>query len=152
MRLGDGHEVRAILFDFDGTLADRYATITASVNHVRATHGLSLLEQSEVRRLGVGAGLGLGSPVHLHAAEERRAPAAWVVVIRGRETDAWHWPTAGRSKVADEGRFFDVGQALIVEDGRNGVTAGDAARFAHSSLLVDRLSRRREDESHCRPR
>ena len=32
--------IRAILFDFDGTLADAYAGITASVNHVRAAHGL----------------------------------------------------------------------------------------------------------------
>jgi phosphoglycolate phosphatase len=40
----------AILFDFDGTLADSYAAIAASVNHVRATHGLPLLDEAEVRR------------------------------------------------------------------------------------------------------
>lgn len=41
---------RAVLFDFDGTLADSYPAITASVNHVRAAHGLPPLEESEVRR------------------------------------------------------------------------------------------------------
>src|SRR5271154_305035 len=42
--------IRAVLFDFDGTLADSYAGITASVNHVRATHGLPPLSVDEVRR------------------------------------------------------------------------------------------------------
>ena len=41
--------VRVIFFDFDGTLVDSFAAITASVNHVRAHHGLPPLEQSEVR-------------------------------------------------------------------------------------------------------
>jgi 2-phosphoglycolate phosphatase len=47
---------RAIIFDFDGTLADSYAAITASVNHVRAAHKLTPLAESEVRKL-VGFGL-----------------------------------------------------------------------------------------------
>ncbi|MCI0460757.1 MAG: HAD-IA family hydrolase [Gemmataceae bacterium] len=41
---------RAVLFDFDGTLADSYPAITASVNHVRAAHGLDPLDEDEVRR------------------------------------------------------------------------------------------------------
>jgi phosphoglycolate phosphatase len=48
-----------VLFDFDGTLADSYPAITASVNHVRATHGLPPLGEAEVRR-HVGRG-----PVYL---------------------------------------------------------------------------------------
>ena len=40
---------RAVLFDFDGTLGDSYAAITASVNHVRARHGLAPLTVDEVR-------------------------------------------------------------------------------------------------------
>jgi phosphoglycolate phosphatase-like HAD superfamily hydrolase len=56
MRSADGHEIRAMLFDFDGTLADSYAAITASVNNVWAMHGLSPLEESGVRR-HVGRGL-----------------------------------------------------------------------------------------------
>jgi 2-phosphoglycolate phosphatase len=56
VQLNNSHPLRAILFDFDGTLADSYSAITASVNHVRATHGLPPLEETEVRR-HVGRGL-----------------------------------------------------------------------------------------------
>jgi phosphoglycolate phosphatase len=41
---------RAVLFDFDGTLADSYPAITASVNHVRQKHQLPPLSEAEVRR------------------------------------------------------------------------------------------------------
>ncbi len=47
---------RAVLFDFDGTLADSYAAITASVNHVLEHHGRPALAEAQVRRL-VGHGL-----------------------------------------------------------------------------------------------
>jgi phosphoglycolate phosphatase len=47
--------LRAVLFDCDGTLIDSYPAITASVNHVRAAHGLPPLEEGEVRR-NVGRG------------------------------------------------------------------------------------------------
>jgi phosphoglycolate phosphatase len=43
-------KLRAVLFDFDGTLADAYPGITASVNHVRASYGLPPLSEAEVRR------------------------------------------------------------------------------------------------------
>src|SRR5262249_6346978 len=46
---------RAVVFDFDGTLVDSYAAITASVNHVREQHGLTPLPEAEVRRF-VGHG------------------------------------------------------------------------------------------------
>lgn len=48
--------LRAVLFDFDGTLADSYGAITASVNHVRSCRELPPLPESEVRRY-VGRGL-----------------------------------------------------------------------------------------------
>src|SRR5437868_6157744 len=48
--------IKAALFDFDGTLADSFAAITASTNHVRAGYGLPPLPESEVRRY-VGYGL-----------------------------------------------------------------------------------------------
>jgi phosphoglycolate phosphatase len=38
-----------VLFDFDGTLIDSYRAIAASVNHIRATHGLPPLPVDEVR-------------------------------------------------------------------------------------------------------
>jgi 2-phosphoglycolate phosphatase len=47
---------RAVLFDFDGTLADSFPAITASTNHVRRLYGLPDLAEAEVRRF-VGLGL-----------------------------------------------------------------------------------------------
>ena len=47
---------RAVLFDFDGTLADSFTAIAASVNHVRAHNGLSPMTEDEVKKL-VGRGL-----------------------------------------------------------------------------------------------
>jgi phosphoglycolate phosphatase len=47
---------RAVLFDLDGTLADSYAAITASVNHVLQHHGRPTLTEEQVRSL-VGHGL-----------------------------------------------------------------------------------------------
>lgn len=49
------HDFSAVLFDFDGTLADSYEAITASVNHVRSHHGMSMLTTQEVKR-NVGRG------------------------------------------------------------------------------------------------
>ena len=48
--------IRAVLFDFDGTLADSFAAITASTNHVRESFGLPPMSEAEVRRY-VGFGL-----------------------------------------------------------------------------------------------
>jgi phosphoglycolate phosphatase len=48
--------IRAALFDFDGTLADSYRAITASVNHVRAHYNLAPLTPEEVRP-HIGRGL-----------------------------------------------------------------------------------------------
>jgi phosphoglycolate phosphatase len=47
---------KAVLFDFDGTLADSYPAITASVNHVRELHSLPPIGVAEVRKhVGHGA-------------------------------------------------------------------------------------------------
>jgi phosphoglycolate phosphatase len=46
---------RAVVFDFDGTLADSYPAITASVNYVRAAYDLPPLPEADVRR-AVGRG------------------------------------------------------------------------------------------------
>ncbi len=52
----DVKTLKAVLFDFDGTLGDSYPAITASVNHVRSLHGLPPLDEAEVRRyVGRGA-------------------------------------------------------------------------------------------------
>lgn len=39
----------AVLFDFDGTLADSYPAITASVNHIRSLYNLPELSVAEVK-------------------------------------------------------------------------------------------------------
>lgn len=49
---------RAALFDFDGTLADSFAGITASTNHVRQLYGLPAMTVDEV---GIYVGLGLAN-------------------------------------------------------------------------------------------
>ncbi len=48
--------IQAALFDFDGTLADSFAAITASTNHVRHSYGLPPLTEAAVRGY-VGYGL-----------------------------------------------------------------------------------------------
>lgn len=48
--------ITAALFDFDGTLADSFAAITSSTNHVRASYGLPPMPEAAVRRY-VGYGL-----------------------------------------------------------------------------------------------
>lgn len=48
--------MKAVLFDFDGTLVDSFAAIAASTNHVRAGYGLPPMAEAEVRRY-VGYGL-----------------------------------------------------------------------------------------------
>jgi phosphoglycolate phosphatase len=60
----DVDSFRAVLFDFDGTLADSYDAIAASVNHVRAAHRLPPLTVAEVRRhVGFGPAHLLGATV-----------------------------------------------------------------------------------------
>jgi phosphoglycolate phosphatase len=67
----DAGKWRAVVFDFDGTLIDSYGAIAASVNHVRALHGLPPLGETEVRK-HVGRG-----PEHLikHTVGDRDIPA-----------------------------------------------------------------------------
>ncbi len=48
--------IQAVLFDFDGTLADSFAAITASTNYVRGCYGFPPLSEAEVRQF-VGYGL-----------------------------------------------------------------------------------------------
>ena len=45
----DLSSLRAVLFDFDGTLADSYDAITASTNHVRTANGLPPFAEAEIK-------------------------------------------------------------------------------------------------------
>ena len=67
--------IRAVLFDFDGTLADSFGAITASTNHVRRAYGLPDLPEAEVRRY-----VGLGLP-HLMADLVPNAPTDEAVAL-----------------------------------------------------------------------
>lgn len=71
--------IRALLFDFDGTLADSFAAIAASTNHARKTYGLPPLPVEEIRSY-VGHGL-----VQLMADLVPTAPSADEVVRVYRE-------------------------------------------------------------------
>ena len=66
--------LRAVLFDFDGTLGDSYPAIAASVNHVRGLHDLPPLTVEEVKRhVGRGAGHLLAHTVPVGDAEANAA-------------------------------------------------------------------------------
>jgi phosphoglycolate phosphatase len=81
--------VKAVLFDFDGTLADSYHAIAASVNHVRAHYGLVPLAVDEVKR-HVGRGmprlLKLTVPGHDPQADAERYRAHHPSVLRSGTT------------------------------------------------------------------
>lgn len=53
------HGTRAVLFDFDGTLADTAADLGAAVNRLRAERGLPALSTDEVRPYASGGARGL---------------------------------------------------------------------------------------------
>jgi 2-phosphoglycolate phosphatase len=67
--------IRAALFDFDGTLADSFAAISASTNHVREHFGLPALSGGEVRS-HVGHGL-----AHLMGVMVPNAPTAEAIAL-----------------------------------------------------------------------
>ncbi len=81
--------ITAALFDFDGTLADSFAAITSSTNHVRTSYGLPPLPEAEVRKyVGYGlanlmADLVPGAPVD-EAVGRYRAHHAQVMVAETR--------------------------------------------------------------------
>jgi phosphoglycolate phosphatase len=80
---------RAVLFDFDGTLGDSFAAITASTNHVRTSYGLPPMTEGEVRKyVGYGldhlmADLVPGAPVE-EAVNRYRAHHATVMITQTR--------------------------------------------------------------------
>jgi phosphoglycolate phosphatase len=81
--------LRAILFDFDGTLGDSYEAIAASVNHVRAYRGLGPLSVDQVRvHVGHGPGhllahtVGVGDPHENDALYRRHHPTVMKELTR----------------------------------------------------------------------
>lgn len=101
--------IKAAFFDFDGTLADSFAAITASTNFVRAHYGLPPLAEAEVRQY-VGYGL-----THLMADLVPNAPVD-EAVARYREHH-------GRVMVAETRLMPGVAEA-IPELARRGLKLG----------------------------
>jgi phosphoglycolate phosphatase len=86
-------KLRAVVFDFDGTLVDSYPAITASVNHVRFAHGMPPMSQAEVRQhVGRGAEYLIEHTVGPHhvAADLARYRAHHPSVLRS-ETQLLPW-------------------------------------------------------------
>ena len=59
IELSARHGTRAVLFDFDGTLADTAADLGAAVNRLRAERGLRALSVDEVRPYASSGARGL---------------------------------------------------------------------------------------------
>ena len=81
--------MKAALFDFDGTLADSFAAIASSTNHVRVSYGLPPMPEADVRKY-IGYGLDLlmadlvpGAPVE-EAVARYRTHHATVMVAETR--------------------------------------------------------------------
>jgi phosphoglycolate phosphatase len=137
---------RAVFFDFDGTLADSYAAITASLNHVRAYHGLPPLPEAAVRPL-VGRGL-----EHLlqDCIPGCDLPAD---VARYRE----HHPTVLRSGTRLLPGAADAVQALHRAGLQLAVCSNKPARFTRDLLEIVGLAEyfalalRPEDVPHPKP-
>jgi phosphoglycolate phosphatase len=118
--------VTAVLFDFDGTLADSFPAITASTNHVRSLYGLPPMTEAEIR---VFVGLGLE---HLMRTLVPTAPPADAVAAY-RE----HHPTV----MVEGTRLFPGVADTLAELRRRGyrmaVCSNKAVRFTRA--LVDAL-------------
>jgi phosphoglycolate phosphatase len=91
-----GRHLRAVLFDFDGTLADSYPAITASVNAVRAGHGLPPLDEDTVR-----PHVGRGPAYLLEQTVPGGSPQADVAHYRAHHPSVMHQGTRLIPGVAD---------------------------------------------------
>ena len=103
---------RALLFDFDGTLADSYDAITASVNHVRSLHGLPPLP--EIARFAPPPSPEPAGPI-LRRAGELLAGAGRPLILAGRGSRN---PEAWQQRVA----LAEAIGARVMTDRKSGAT------------------------------
>lgn len=116
---------QAIFFDFDGTLADSYAAITASLNHVRACRDLPPLPEAEVRRF-VGRGL-----EHLLA---DCVPGTDIAVDADRYRE--HHPSVLRSGTRLLPGCADAMKTLHAAGMRLGICSNKPARFTRELITI----------------
>jgi phosphoglycolate phosphatase len=137
--------LRAVLFDFDGTLADSYPAITASVNHVRGLYGLGPLSVAEVR-----PHVGRGAPSLLTHTVGAGDPDANVAAYKA------HHPSVLRSGTA---LLPGAAEALAALAGRGlklGVCSNKPVAFTRELLailgLTDRFAAVLGPEDVARPK
>ncbi|MBM3983106.1 MAG: HAD-IA family hydrolase [Planctomycetes bacterium] len=136
--------ITAALFDFDGTLADSFAAIAASTNHVRASYGLPALPEAEVRGyVGYGlaqlmADLAPGAPVD-EAVARYRAHHAGVMVA---ETRLMPGVAAALAELARRGVRMGVCSNKRVEFTRELVAALGLAEYFACVLGPDDVGQR----------
>jgi 2-phosphoglycolate phosphatase len=116
---------RAVFFDFDGTLADSYGAITASLNHVRACHNLPPLPEAKVRR-HVGQGL-----EHLLA---DCVPGTDIAVDAERYRE--HHPSVLRSGTHLLPGCAQMVQSLHAAGVRLGICSNKPARFTRELITI----------------
>ena len=116
---------QAVFFDFDGTLADSYGAITASLNHVRACRDLPPLPEAEVRRF-VGRGL-----EHLLA---DCVPGTDVAIDAARYRE--HHPTVLRSGTRLLPGCAEAMRTLHAAGLRLGICSNKPARFTRELIAI----------------
>jgi 2-phosphoglycolate phosphatase len=101
--VSDSKQMKAVLFDFDGTLGDSYPAITASVNHVRQLHDLRPLSIAEVRNH-----VGRGAVILMKETVERGDADANVAAYKAHHLTVMHAGTRLYPGVADALRKLDA--------------------------------------------
>lgn len=139
--------LRAVLFDFDGTLGDSYPAITASVNYVRSRHGLPPLSEAEVRP---HVGRGAGNLLH-QIVPNSTTPAADVAAYRVHHPSVLHSGTRLMPGAAEALRTLHARGLLLgvcsnkpVEFTRDLLAYLDIASYLHVVLGP-------EDVAHPKP-
>jgi phosphoglycolate phosphatase len=114
-----------VLFDFDGTLADSYPAIAASVNHVRGLHGMEPLSVAEVKRH-----VGRAAPYLLDHTVGVGDPDANVAAYKA------HHPSVLRSGTTLLPGVRDALQALHGRGTRLGVCSNKPVGFTRELLAI----------------
>jgi 2-phosphoglycolate phosphatase len=128
-------KLKAVLFDFDGTLGDSYPAITASVNHVRGLHGLPPLSISEVRHH-----VGRGAVFLMKETVERGDLEANFAAYKAHHPSVMHSGTRLYPGVADAlRRLHDKGLRLAVCSNKPVAFTRDLLTYFHIADYFDQV-------------